>query len=49
MRSLDLEFRLKSQIFDVDRLSRVVESKMFEAKVEETIKIWKILKQSFSI
>ena len=38
MRSPNLEFCPKNQIFDLDRL-RAVESKKYEAKVEETIKI----------
>ena len=37
MRSLDQGFRQKNRIFDLDRL-RAVESKKFEAKVEQTIK-----------
>ena len=38
MRSPDLKFRPKNRIFDLDSLTDV-ESKIFEAKVEETIKI----------
>ena len=37
-RSPDLKLRPKNRIFDLDRL-RAFESKKFEAKVEETIKI----------
>ena len=48
MRSLDLEFRPKIRIIDLDRL-RNVESKKFEAKIEETIKISNFMKPSFSI
>ena len=38
MRSLDLQFRPKNQIFDLDRLIEPLNQKKIEAKIEETIK-----------
>ena len=48
-RSSDLVSCQKNRIFDLDRLREVESKKFFLPKVEETIKIRKFLKQSFSI
>ena len=48
MTSLDLDFAQKIE-FLIWTLLESFNQKKFEVKVEETIKIWNFIKQSFSI